>query len=452
MSRLKAILRGASPLAVLLFIIAVSSCSSTKGKTGALPTVKVKKSPPPEVLYNEGMLLYSKGKYSKALEKFEMLKKRYPLNRFTILADLKVGDIHFSRKEYIEAIASYEEFVKLFPKDNMTPYALFRLGECYRVQVKSPERDLTYLKKASEYYNRVIEEFPESSYAKSARARLHDVKEFMARHIFLVGMFYYRLKKFRAAEGRFRDIVTNYRDTSQYYKALYYLGQTYTYLGYRDLAEKCFLTLLEGFQGGEYSLKAMKILETDYGYKREAFRPVERMEVKGEEFFKEIKETEVGGQKKTEKPTPEKPAEEKKAETKKEGPLPPITIEAKKVVSLRKEGKVIFTGDVTAKMKDMFLYANEVDAFLGEGGKGIAKLVAKGNVRVIQGERFGRCKEAEYFTDSGIIIMKGNPQVWYGENTVSGDVITINLAENRATVESREKVKAVIYPKEIITK
>ncbi len=293
--------------------------------------------PPPEEIYNQGLLLYSKKKYSKALEKFELLKKRYPLNRFTILADLKIGDIHFSRKEYIEAISAYEEFVKLRPRDEMTPYALFRLGECYRVQVKSPERDLTYLEKAKEYYRKILERFPRSEYAGEARKKLHYIKEFMARHEFIVGMFYYRLRKYKAALGRFKGIVENYRDTAVYYKALYYMGMCCLYLGERDASEKAFLTLLEGFQGGEYSLKAMKVLQSEFGYGKEAFKPVVRMEVKGEEFFKEERGKKEGRLRLAKASKAEKPL--------KTGEIAQITgIDSKeisKIISkMKKEGKI----------------------------------------------------------------------------------------------------------------
>ena len=408
----------------------------------------LQKVPPPEEIYNQGLLLYSKKKYSKALEKFELLKKRYPLNRFTILADLKIGDIHFARKEYLEAISAYEEFVKLRPRDEMAPYALFRLGECYRVQVKSPERDLTYLKKAKEYYTKILERFPRSEYAGEARKRLHYIKEFMARHELVVGMFYYRLRKYRAALGRFRGIVENYSDTAAYYKALYYMGMCYMYLGEREASERAFLTLLEGFQGGEYSLKAMKILEREFGYSREAFRPVVRMEVKGEEFFKEEKGKEkvkmVKKIEKAKRPTGKR--RKKKTRVRKRGP---VTIEAKKVESYRAKNMVVFTGDVIVRQGDLFLYASRVEAYLGKGGKGIKRLRALGNVRIIQGERFGRCEEADYYSGEGIIVLKGNPQVWYGESTIAGDRIVIDLTKNTAEVESRERVKAVIYPEEV---
>ena len=72
-----------------------------------------------------------------------------------------------------------------------------------------------------------------------------------------------------------------------------------------------------------------------------------------------------------------------------------------------------------------------------------------GNVRIIQGERFGRCEEADYYSKDEVIVLKGNPQVWYGESTIAGDRITIDLARNTAEVESKERVKAVIYPEEV---
>ncbi len=347
----------------------------------------------------------------------------------------------------MEAIASYEEFVKLYPKHDLAPYAFYMLGECYRIQVKSPEKDLTYLKKASEYYKKVMEKFPQSDYAKKARERIRDVEELMARHEFVVGSFYYRLRKYNAAAGRFKYIVDRYKNTSVYYKALYYLGKSYLYLGQDELAERCFLTLLEGFQGGEYSLKAMKVLEEEFGYRRDAFKSVERMEVKAEDFFRvKEKEKELLKVEKGEKKAVRVKGEKKR---KKATRIYPVTVEAKRVESFRKENKVVFIGDVIVKQRDLFLYAERVEAFLAEEGRGIKKLIARGNVRIIQGERFGRCDEADFVSEENIIILKGNPQVWYGENTIAGDKIVIKLDENIATVESKDRVKAVIYPEEV---
>jgi lipopolysaccharide export system protein LptA len=47
-------------------------------------------------------------------------------------------------------------------------------------------------------------------------------------------------------------------------------------------------------------------------------------------------------------------------------------------------------------------------------------------------------------------VLSGNARVWQDENVVSGDTITIFLAQDRSVVQGgrQERVKAVFYPRD----
>jgi len=47
----------------------------------------------------------------------------------------------------------------------------------------------------------------------------------LAQHELYVGQFYFKMKKYRAAAGRFRYAIEHYPDVGQYYEALEYLGR-----------------------------------------------------------------------------------------------------------------------------------------------------------------------------------------------------------------------------------
>jgi len=76
--------------------------------------------------------------------------------------------------------------------------------------------------------------------------------------------------------------------------------------------------------------------------------------------------------------------------------------------------------------------------------------VSLGNVRIITKDcRVGTARRAEYYDAEQRVVLIGNARVWQEDNVVTGDRITIFLAEDRSVVESggQGRVKAIFYPK-----
>lgn len=133
-----------------------------------------------------------------------------------------------------------------------------------------------------------------------------------------------------------------------------------------------------------------------------------------------------------------------------------IHITSDQMEALDKEGKVIFKGNVVAKKGNLTIYSDQLIVFYytkdehqDSPGKGHAlkRLVAKGNVRILEGERSARGDQAVYDKEREVIVLTGNAQVWQGKNIVKGSKITVFLNEDKSTVESApgEKVEAVVY-------
>jgi lipopolysaccharide export system protein LptA len=75
----------------------------------------------------------------------------------------------------------------------------------------------------------------------------------------------------------------------------------------------------------------------------------------------------------------------------------------------------------------------------------IAKIQAKGNVRIVRGEQTATAQEALYLREEEKIILTGDAKVWEGQNMVSGRQITLFLDEDTSLVE--QEVKVIFYPK-----
>jgi lipopolysaccharide export system protein LptA len=138
---------------------------------------------------------------------------------------------------------------------------------------------------------------------------------------------------------------------------------------------------------------------------------------------------------------PEKAADDKSA---------PVTVDADELENLQKEGLIIFTGHVVANQGNSTQYADRMEVYLDAKGASIVRTVSTGNVRIITRDcRMGTAARVEYYDAEQRVALIGNARVWRDDNVVTGERITIYLAEDRSTVEGgkQERVKAVFYPK-----
>ena len=128
----------------------------------------------------------------------------------------------------------------------------------------------------------------------------------------------------------------------------------------------------------------------------------------------------------------------------------PVTVDADQLENLQKEGLVVFTGNVVANQNSSTQYADRMEVYLDDKGNRIVRTVSTGNVRIITKDcRTGTAKRAEYYDAEQRVVLIGNARVWRDDNVVTGERITIFLAEDRSVVEGgqQERVKAVFYPK-----
>jgi lipopolysaccharide export system protein LptA len=129
----------------------------------------------------------------------------------------------------------------------------------------------------------------------------------------------------------------------------------------------------------------------------------------------------------------------------------PVTVDADKMERFGKEGLVVFSGSVVARQDNSVQYADRMEVYLDEVGDKILRTVSTGAVRIITSDcRTGTARRAEYYDLDQRVVLIGNARVWQDDNVVSGETITIFLAQDRSVVQggNQERVKAVFYPKD----
>ena len=136
-----------------------------------------------------------------------------------------------------------------------------------------------------------------------------------------------------------------------------------------------------------------------------------------------------------------------KAKDANDGALP-LTVDADKMERFGKASLVIFSGNVVARRDNSVQYADRVEVYMDEKGDRVMRTVSTGSVRIITKDcRTGTAQRAEYFDLDQRVVLIGNARVWQDDNVVSGDTITIYVAQDRTIVEGgkQERVKGVFY-------
>ena len=124
---------------------------------------------------------------------------------------------------------------------------------------------------------------------------------------------------------------------------------------------------------------------------------------------------------------------------------PPVTVTAEEVQYAYKEGKVVFTGKplVTLTREDATLTCRKLVAENDASGQ-IRRATCSGDVKLTRGTRTVTCETATYEEKGARVICTGNPVLRDGENVVRGEVLTYDLADDRATLT---QARGTVVPK-----
>jgi len=200
----------------MLAVTTLSGCSTFSGMFNKFSFGEEEdpKSLPPDILIVQGMDAYDVGNYSDAIKAFKLILDEHPFSAQAMLAELKAADAYYYNKQYTEAKALYKEFEERHPTNEAIPYVLFQIGMCDFSRTDRIDRDTSGPKDAIKSFTRVIQTYPQSPYAKEAKARIKDAKEFLVNHEYMVAVFYVRTNHYEEAKHRLKYLLAMYPDST----------------------------------------------------------------------------------------------------------------------------------------------------------------------------------------------------------------------------------------------
>lgn len=128
----------------------------------------------------------------------------------------------------------------------------------------------------------------------------------------------------------------------------------------------------------------------------------------------------------------------------------PINIVSDRLEADDMAKKVNFIGHVIVRRGDVTLYAHEVLVTYLQGKGDIEKIIASGEVRIIQNERIATAERATLFQKEGKILLTGAARLLQGKDSIEGEEITVLINEEKSIIKAQQggRVQAIFHPNE----
>ena len=253
-----------------------------------------KKNGEEKLLDKSAQTLYQNAEYmlevdkdrKKAVELFAEVERLYPYSEWAKRALIMQGYVYHKDQKYEEARSAGERFIEFYPGDEDAPYALYLVALSYYDQVDDVGRDQAITFEALAGLRNVIDQYPNSDYARLAALKFDLAFDHLAAKEMEVGRYYLKRSNFTAAINRFRSVVQNYQNTAYTAEALHRLVEAYTALGLQNEAQTAGAILGYNYQSSPFYQDSYKLL-TANGMKPEVggsnwLRDVYRQMIKGE--------------------------------------------------------------------------------------------------------------------------------------------------------------------------
>ena len=157
---------------------------------------------------------YKKGEYSDARKYLkEAIYKAEGLTTKELLQlRYMLANTYYLDENYVDAIVEFEEFLMLFPTAPQVPEVLYKLADSYLKVSPGAERDLTYVDKAIEKAEELVENYPDSVYAKKAKEIIKKATLIKAQHLLEIAQLYEHLGKYYGAYKYYQKAYDEYSD------------------------------------------------------------------------------------------------------------------------------------------------------------------------------------------------------------------------------------------------
>lgn len=212
-------------------------------------------------LYEAAQASIRSGNYTVGISRLEAIETHFPFGQYAEQAQLELIYANFMKSDFESATVAAERFAELHPNHPHADYAYYMRGLASYEKNRgffdrflgSPQasRDVSAAKQAFNEFGELLQRYPDSLYAKDAKARMVHLRDIMAEHELMVAQFYLNHNTWIAAANRAAGIVEEYPSSSSVPQALAIVVEANYKLGLDEPANDALRVLALNFPNFE---------------------------------------------------------------------------------------------------------------------------------------------------------------------------------------------------------
>jgi len=201
---------------------------------------------PVEQMYDEAKSDMVGGDFSKANKYYTRLIARFPFGPYNEQSQLELAYVQYKMGKPDDATSTIDRFIRTYPRHPNIAYAYYlkacinfdrNIGVMSRVFRTDPSmRDLNGPLTSFNDFNEVLRRYPNSIYASDSRQRMVYLRNELARHELVVGLYYLRRGAWVSAANRGKYLLENYPQSEYEGDAIALMAASYSKLGQDSLA------------------------------------------------------------------------------------------------------------------------------------------------------------------------------------------------------------------------
>jgi outer membrane protein assembly factor BamD len=206
-----------------------------------------------------------------AAKKFTEVQVMFPQSIWAPHSNLMAAYAYYSQDYYFDATQELEIFLRKYPKHSNVDYAYYLMAICYYEQIVDEKKDLNSVVKSKEYFEIVIDQFPNTDYALDSKFKLEFVMDILASKEMYLGRYYLKKKKWIAAINRFKTVLEEYDTTIYIEEALHRLVEVHYLIGLKKEAKKYASVLGYNYESSQWYENTYALFDKRYEINQKKF-------------------------------------------------------------------------------------------------------------------------------------------------------------------------------------
>ena len=218
-------------LALCVFVL--SSCSKYQ---------KLLKNPDSELKYSKANEYYEKKDYNRALQLYDQVKSIYAGTDKAEQIAYNIAYCYYYQKDMVQAPYSFKNVAQSFPNSKYAEECAYMSAYCLYLDSPRSSLDQTSTKDAIQSLQLFINQYPTSERVATCNNQIDQLREKIQQKDFEIALMYYKMgiymDGYKSAIRSFSNLLTDYPDTKQREKIMYYVFMSKYRFGINSISEK----------------------------------------------------------------------------------------------------------------------------------------------------------------------------------------------------------------------